>query len=177
MAETEIERILEEASDELYEALTDPHNYEFRQEDPEKSEKVVVYPDHQAMRIAGVDLANDNVTVRYNVQSNREKYVAVMDEQDFSLIESTAVFNINNRSGTSTMYYLVTDEETFLHDNPWETTFNTRPREVAEEAPGIYQQALEEEGEDGDEISWGNDEEENPLNHVPTPRNDGMFPE
>jgi len=173
----ELQKILDGADQEIHEALTEPHEYDFREEDPEDEEEVVVYPQHHAMRIAAVDLANDNVHVRYNVQSNREKYVAVLDEQDFSLIESTAVYNINNRSGTSKMYYLVTEDETFLHDSTWESTFNTRPREVAEEAPEIYRQALEGEGVHEDDISWGNDEEENSPDHVPPPEKDEMFPE
>lgn len=171
------QEILDGANQEIQEALTEPQEYDFRQKEPTEDEEINVTPDHHGMRAATVDLANDNIHLRYNVQSNREKYVAVMAEQDFSLIESTAVYNINNRSGTSTMYYLVTDDETFLHDNSWETTFNTRPREVAEEAPEIYRQALEGEGVDEDEISWGNDTEDHSPDPVPPPENDEMFPE
>lgn len=159
-----IGELLEQEGDEFADALEDPERVEFS---PDNSEKIHVEPDDQWIRLAAVDIVNDNVEMRFNMQSSREKYVAVVDTDTFSLIESHGAYTINGKKGTSKLYYLVTDDELMIYDEGWREYFNPRPRKVAEELEDIRRQALEK-GE-YDELDWGEDE------YVPPPKEDELF--
>jgi hypothetical protein len=155
-----------ELDEEERRAVQDPENYNFR---PEPQSKIPVTPDARGMVAAGVDVVNQNIDIRAEFHSTREKYTHVHDGEDFSIVESNRTYEVNDRKGLTELYYLVKPEETFVYGeegyteraNPW-------PREVAEAAPGIYRKALEKE-EIEDEVPV---KKVGKLDHVPPPRNE-----
>ncbi|WP_414838300.1 hypothetical protein ACK3SF_02760 [Candidatus Nanosalina sp. VS9-1] len=172
MGEIDPFELLEEVPEGLEEALVDPDGYNFR---PESYDQEILYPDHMSVRVSVVDLENDNVQIRYNTQVGREKYTAVLMEDEFTLVESTATVTIDNVSSESDLYYLVTDEDVFLHEGrKFSESKNTAVKEVAELSEKFYQQALEERKEQSQSQA---DEEFSGPDPVPPPENDEMFPE
>lgn len=157
-----VQNLLEDAEEEIAEALQDPEEFDFR--DGEIDE-VTVTPDNSFMRAGVVNLANGNVEIRYATHSDEEKYAAVVNEEDFSIVESSSVIRVKDEVGTSKIYYLVTENSTFMYDGgSWQEKSNQRPREVAEEAEKMYLKALNQEE---DELDWGEDDD-----YVPPPEDE-----
>lgn len=163
MSSETVQNLLDDAEDEIAEALNDPEEFEFKDNG---RDKVPVKPDHNFIRSGVVDLANGNVEIRYNTHSSEEKYVAVVNEENFSIIESNSVVRVNDKVGTSKIYYLVTEDSTFMYDGSWQEKSNPRPREVAEEAEKMYAEAL---GTETEELDWGEE------SYVPPPEDDEIF--
>lgn len=163
----DVEEFVDGSEGDIEAMLEDPHSFDFR---PEEPDEIPFQPDDNWMREASVDTVNGNVKIRFNMQSVREKYVQVFWNDDFSLVESHGVYTVNGRSGTSTLYYLMTDDKTFLHDEGWERYFNPRPSKVSEKAPEIYKKVIS--GADYDAINWGYEED-----CVPPPQKDALFQE
>lgn len=129
----------EDISADLEKALEDPFSVNFR---PNEKDLIEVYPEHLQFRQATVDLANNNVEVQTNVQRETEGYTAFIYGNGTALVESEVKISVEDHLGYSTMYYLVTEDDTLVYDqNHWEEIYNPTPRQVAETAPKLYKQA------------------------------------
>lgn len=159
-------QILEGASPELEKTLEDPFSVNFRGKDKELEE---IHPDQMSFSEAHVDLANQNVELKTNLQDDKEGYTTVMYGEGIALVESKAEIKINEKTGISTVYYLVTDEKTLLYnDNHWEEVYNPSPRDVANLTPELYEQAKYAETED-------EQNDESNRSPVPPPKEDRLM--
>lgn len=161
---TVVQDVLEEAEAEVQDALDNPEDFNFREGG---TEKVPVEPDSSFIRSSVVNLGNGNVEIIYDTHSSEEKYVAVLNDENFSMIESNYVVRINDTVERSKIYHLITEDSTFIYDrgDGWTEEFNPGLREVAEAAGKLYQKALEEETE---ELDWGE------KDYVPTPEDEDI---
>ena len=164
-----LQEVLDEAEEEIREALENPEEFNFREDE---REKIPVNAESSFVRSSVVDIGNENVEIRYSTHSTEVKYVAVINEENFSVIESNYVVRANDEVQSSKIYYLVTEDSTFMYErgSGWMEEFNPGPREVAGIAERLYEKALEEETE---ELDWGQDEED----YVPPPEEDELFTE
>lgn len=133
------EKFVEDVSDKLEEVLENPHELNYRHDEEQILE---LYPDHLNFREAEVDQANQNVTLRTNLQAGEERYTAVLHTDEYSLVESLAEVCLEGKTDISVTYYLVTDEETFMYDgSSWEEKYNPAVEDVDELVPELYRQA------------------------------------
>lgn len=148
-----IDELLQEASGDVRSMLEDPEGFDFRPvEDLSEEDVMSVAPEDPWMDSAQVDLVNDNVEIRFSTQNIRERYVAVLMEDDFSIIESNGVAVLDGTSSKTQIYYLVVEDDVLMYENGWCPSYNERCEEVASEAPEIYRRAL---NGDTDELDWG----------------------
>jgi hypothetical protein len=159
--------LLENPSEGLEEAVSDPFSINFRFQD---SYEMPVEPGHPSMKAATVDLGNENVEVRYSGQEPEEKYITVISKPDLAMVESHTNIELDGKSATSVTYYLVLEDATLMYDSgDYHELRNPGVREVAIETPALYQQGVEAREKMQKESEYGGDD------CVPPPDRDPFF--
>lgn len=170
-----LEKILDQVDEEFREAIEDPETFNFRQRNPYKQ---AVDPEPISMETAVVDLENQNIKVRYGMQSTRENYTCVKrdPETEVALVESNATHDMRDTRVNSRIHYLIHGDTVYrLENNGYEEAeLQKRPLEVADEYEKLYRKAMEI---DNQEKSLQKTEEDQGPEPVPPPETDEMFPE
>lgn len=153
----------------LSEALSNPYDYDFRDE---SRDELTVEPDIPKMTAAVVDLGNQNVKVSYGDLSARENFNCVKydKEKQIGIIESNRMVEIDNKLERSRIYYVVEGEKVYRHTGTGlEKTVLDRPLEVVESFEELYTEALavDEEAE--------KQEVDRSPDPVPPPEKDELF--
>lgn len=168
-----LEKILNQVDEDFRKAIGDPERFNFREKNPYKQR---VDPEPIGMETAVVDLENQNVKLRYGLQSMRENYTCVKHdpETETALVESNAKHDFRDKRVNSRIYYLIHEDDVYrLETTGYEKTeLQKRPLEAANEYEKLYREALKE---DNREKTSQNKVKNHGPDPVPPPENDQMF--
>jgi hypothetical protein len=168
------EYIEEENIDEKLEiALENPYSVNFRSNEPD----IVRYePEDRSINEVEADLANRNVSVRYDGQEVEEKYVVIMKRPGLAMVKSHTNVLMDSGSKTAVAYHVVTREVGLMYDGDGYTeSATTLPRETAIKAPELLERARQLKDEEPGSMSELEPSGENERSSVPTPRKDPLF--
>lgn len=154
-------------------AIDNPYPVNFRSNKPDV---VSFEPEDRLISHVDADLANRNVSVRYDHQDLEEKYVVIMKRPGLAMVKSHANVSTDSGPTTSVRYHVVTPELGLMYDGSGYTeTPNDLPRQAAKKAPELLERAEQiGEEEPASELEPSGNEE-NEASHVPPPREDYMF--